>query len=565
MSRYIAIDVDAAGLFVAAGFAKGNSVRVEQALPLTDDPRPLTADTAPELARRLKEVLAASRTPAAPVLLCVGRDRVVIKDVRHPKTGPAEEPAVVRFQAQRDLAEAADTLHLDYVPLPAPAGADDKRATAVFVKRDLYNAARTMCELAGLKLAGFTPRPYATAAAVRRAVAAGTVTPPETPAAPVGVLSLWDGGGEFVVYHGEHMVFSRSVSGMALQSETGLVGEAKRSLAAFASQSPRERLDALYLCEGHAGGSFAARLQQSLPVPVHPFDPLAGSSAADAVPTHLRGRFASAVGLLAARGHGPLPINFVTPRQPRAEPSKSRSWVIVGLLFALLVAAGAGGGLFFLHTGLTLRLAKANADKKMAEEQIAVEKKNLNRLKAVDDFRKRDVNWLDTLYDITAATPDVNKVHVREFDGKIKVAKLDPKANAAAASSGVTAGGTRSTTPVGTKPGTTPAAAPKAAPVEPVADLKLDLVSGSDADDPLVQRLIDDLFKADNKFYATPEVERPTSGTGRRLATVKVELLPRRPETFSRKLVAEFPKQPLLPKQPPVEEPLPFNPDEEFP
>ncbi len=564
MSRYIAIDVDAAGLFVAAGFAKGHSVRVEQALPLTDDPRPLNSETAPELARRLKEVLAASRTPAAPVLLCVGRDRVVMKDVRHPKTGPAEEPAVVRFQAQRDLAEAADTLHLDYVPLPAPAGADDKRATAVFVKRDLYNAARTMCELAGLKLAGFTPRPYATAAAVRRAIAAGTVTPPENPTAPVGVLSLWDGGGEFVVYHGEHMVFSRSVSGMALQSETGLIGEAKRGLAAFASQSPRERLDALYLCEGHSGGgSWAARLQQSLPVPVHPFDPLAGSSAADAVPTPLRGRFAAAVGLLAARGHGPLPINFVTPRQPRAEPSKGRQWVLVGLLFAMLLAAGLGGGLFFLRAGLDRRTAQANAVKKQAVEDIAKEKKTLTKLKAVDEFRKRDVNWLDTLYDITAATPDVNKVRVREFDGKFKVARVETKAAAPAAVPGTTAGGTRGTAPAGANAGTAPKVAAKAAPVEPVADLKLELSSATDAEDPLVQRLIDDLFKADNKFYATPEVERPTTGSGRRQATVKVELLPRSADTWSRKFDAQFPKAP--PKLPPVEEPIPFNPDEEFP
>ncbi len=562
MSRFIAIDVDAAGLFVAAGFAKGNSVRVEQALPVVEDPRQLTPDTAAELGRRLKEALAAARTPSAPVLLCVGRDRVVMKEVRHPKTGPTEEPAVVRFQAQRDLAEAAETLHLDYVPLPAPAGAEDKRATAVFVKKDLYNAARTMCEEAGLKLAGFTPRPYATAAAVRRAVAAGTVTPPETLTAPVGVLTLWDGGGEFVVYHGEHLVFSRSVSGMALQSEAGLVGEAKRSLAAFASQSPRERLDALYLCEGHSGGgSWAARLQQSLPLPVHPFDPLAGSPAADAVPTPLRGRFVAAVGLLAARGHGPLPINFVTPRQPRAEPSKSRTWVLVGLLFVLLFAAGIGGGMYYLNEGLNRRMAKANSDKTKATTEIAAEVKTVNKLKAVEDFRKRDVNWLDTLYDITAATPDVSKVRLREFDGKFKT-KQDIRPTGPAASA-TPAGAKPGTSPTGQQTGGTPAA-PKVAPVEPVADLKLELVSASDAEDPLVQRLIDDLFKADNRFYAKLDTERPNSTLGKRQTIVKVELLPRTADTWKRRFLGVFPKVVEQPK-PPVEEPIPFNPDEDFP
>lgn len=559
LSRFIAIDVDAAGLFVAAGFAKGNSVRVEQALPVVDDPRPLTLDTAAELGRRLKEALAASRTPAAPALVCIGRDRVVLKDVRHPKTAPTEEPAVVRFQAQRDLAESPDSLHLDYVPLPSPAGGDDRRATAVFVKKDLYNAAKVMCEEAGLKLAGVTPRPYATAAAVRHAVAAGTVTPPETPAAPVGVLSLWDGGGEFVVYHGEHLVFSRSVSGMALQSEVGLVGEAKRSLAAFASQSPRERLDALYLCEGHSGGgSWAARLQQSLPLPVHPFDPLVGSASADAVPTAHRGRFAAAVGLLAARGHGPLPINFVSPRQPRAEPSKTRAWVLVGLMLVLLLVVGIGGGLYYLHTGLDRRMTKANADKTRATKEIAVEVKTVNKLKAVDDFRKRDVNWLDTLYDITAATPDVNKVRLRELDGKLK-AKQDVKPTGPGA--GASTAAKPGTTPTGAKPSAAPA--PKTAPVEPVADLRLELVSASDAEDPLVQRLIDDLFKADNKYFAKVDTERPNTSLGKRQTTVKVELLPRTSDTWKRRFLGVFPKVPELPKEPPADEPFPFNPVED--
>lgn len=563
MSRFIAIDVDAAGLFVVAGFANGNSVRVEQALPVTGDPRPLTPDTAPELGRRLKEVLTAARVPPAPVLVCVGRDRVVMKDVRHPKTAPTEEPAIVRFQAQRDLAEPPDTLHLDYVPLPSPAGAEDKRATAVFVKKDLYNAAKLMCESAGLKFAGFTPRPYATAAAARRAVATGVVTPPENPTAPVGVLSLWDGGGEFVVYQGEHLVFTRSVSGMALQSEAGLVGEAKRSLAAFASQSPRERLDALYLCEGHTGGgSWAARLQQSLPVPVIPFDPLSGSPTTEAVPNSLRGRFASAVGLLAARGQGSLPINFVTPRQPRAEPSKGRVWVLLSLLGVMLVAAAVGGGWYYFDSKLTARLAAANNKKKAAADEIKVQEKSVTKLKAVEEFRTRSVNWLDLLYDVTAATPDVNKVRVREFDGKVKPPKQEAKTNTPVAPSAGTAAVAGGPKPLGAKPVVT---APPKVVQEPVAELRLDLVSASDAEDPLVQRLVEDLFQSQNKYYSQATVTRPNTSSGKRQATVEVDLLPRKSDTYKMAFKAEFPKQPALPpKQPPVEEPIPFNPVEDF-
>jgi Tfp pilus assembly PilM family ATPase len=549
VSRFIAIDVDAAGLFVVAGFAKGNSVRVEQAVPVLDDPRPLTPDSAPELGRRLKEALAAARVAPAAALVCVGRDRVVFKDIRHPKTAPAEEPAVVRFQAQRDLAEPPDTLHLDYAPLPSLPGADDKRATAVFVKKDLFNAARAMCEAAGLKMAGFTPRPYASAAAVRRAVAAGTATPPETPTAPIGVLSLWDGGGEFVVYHGEHLIFTRSVSGMALQSETALVGEAKRSLAAYSSQYPRDRLDAVYLSEGHSGGgSWAARLEQSLPLPVHPFDPLVGSPAADALPTHLRGRFTAAVGLLAARGHGPLPINFVTPRQPRAEPSKARNWAMLGVLGVLVLAGGVAAGLYLLHDRLDKKLTAAQQKKKRAEEDMKDAQKVANKVKAIEQFRERDVNWLDLFYDFTVASPDVNKVRVREFEGKFKPAKAEAKAPA--------------NTPL--KPGVKAAAAPPPATkaAEPVADLKVDLVWASDAEDGLVERLVAGMFAQDKQHFASWTAARPTTSSGKRQAVVQVDLLPRKPSEYKWVLKAEFPKV-VVP--PPAEEPnipfdvLPFN------
>lgn len=553
MSRFIAIDVDASGLFVAAGFARGNSVRIDQAVPILDDPRPLTADTAPEVAKRLKEALAAARIAPAPVLVSVGRDRVVLKDIRHPKTAPTEEPAIVRFQAQRDLAEPPDTLHLDYVPMPAPPGAEDKRATAVFVKKDLFNAARILCESAGLKLAGFTPRPYATAAAVRRAIAAGTATPPENLTAPIGVLTLWDGGGEFVVFQGEHLVFSRSVSGMALQSEGALLGETRRSLAAFAAQSPREKLDALYLSEGHSGGgSWAARLQESLPLPVHPFDPLVGNPAADAVPSHLRGRFTPVVGLLAARGAGPLPINFVTPRQPRAEPSRGRSWVLIGLLLLILLGAGIGGGVYFLHDGLDKRAKAAQARKKGADELLVEEKKTFAKLKAIDDFRNRDVNALDLFWDVTEATPDISKVHMREFDLKFKQPKPEVKA---------IGGGGGPTTVIGAKPGVAPApaATPKAAAVEPVAELKLEVVSASDQEDALVQRLVDGLFYTDSRYYSKPYVDR-TNQSGKRQATVRVELLPRKADTFTRKFTAVFPK--TLPPQPPVEDTTPIFFDE---
>jgi hypothetical protein len=98
------------------------------------------------------------------------------------------------------------------------------------------------------------------------------------------------------------------------------------------------------------------------------------------------------------------------------------------------------------------------------------------------------------------------------------------------------------------------AAAPaKSKAIEPVAELRLELVSASDAEDPLVQKLVDELFLAQSSYFVKPEVDHPTTAGGKRQAVVKVELLPRKPESFISKLIAKFPerKQPLPPVEPP--------------
>ena len=100
---------------------------------------------------------------------------------------------------------------------------------------------------------------------------------------------------------------------------------------------------------------------------------------------------------------------------------------------------------------------------------------------------------------------------------------------------------------------------PKTVAAEPVAELKLELVSASDAEDALVQRLVDGLFYADKNYYSKPVVDRTNTG-GRRHATMKVELLPRKADSFVRKFTAVLPKQ--LPPQPPVEDTTPIFIDE---
>ena len=107
----------------------------------------------------------------------LGRDRVILKDLRFPAVPAGEEAAVVRFQAVKELTDAAEDVVIDYVGV-SPPGASEQQVLALIARRELIVTYQAMCQAAGLKLAALTPRPFGVAASVRKATAA---TPPDDP------------------------------------------------------------------------------------------------------------------------------------------------------------------------------------------------------------------------------------------------------------------------------------------------------------------------------------------------------------------------------------------------
>src|SRR5262249_30556250 len=139
--------------------------------------------------------------------------------------------------------------------------------------------------------------------------------------------------------------------------ESALIAELKRNLAVYAGQNPAAPVETVYLTEpDDPGGGWSGRVRAALHVPVYPFDPLADSTAAESIASQLRGRFAGPIGLLAVRAaSATLPINFVQPRQPKADKGPARTRILIGALSLLLLLAMAGVLAF-------LELEKANRE-----------------------------------------------------------------------------------------------------------------------------------------------------------------------------------------------------------
>lgn len=408
MPRFLALDWDHQQVHLVSAKVSKGSVRIERALTWQDERSPNPAD-ADELGRLLRERLEAEHIAPAPLLVCVGRDRVILKEVRYPAVPANEEPAIVRFQAVKELTEPAEEVVIDYVPA-GPVENGQARALVLVLRRELLGTYRSLAQAAGLKLQVVTPRPFGIVSGLRDAMGKSPATPAPEPAdAAIAILTMTERWAEFSVVRGDRLVFARSVTPGA-----SLAGELRRNLALYAGQSHQHPVRALYV----AGGSDLARLQETLAIPVHPFDPLAGVSETE-LPTTARAGFAAAAGLLHAQAAADgVPINFVQPKEPRPakDPNQKRYLVaaaaVAAVLFLAVVACA-------VHLQILdseeqdLRVTQAELESRVQQLE-----KDKTRYKAVDDWIRSDVSWLDELYDVTSLFPEPTDIRLKVFSGE---------------------------------------------------------------------------------------------------------------------------------------------------
>jgi hypothetical protein len=408
----LALDWDAGHVHLLAATAGKGGLKIDRALSWPEE-QPPSAATAAGLGQRLKEHLKEAGIAPAPLVVAIGRDRVILKEVRYPAVPAHEEPAVVRFQAVKELTDPPDEVTIDYQAGDSPDSSGEQRALAVAVRKDVVAAYKAIAAAAGVKLVAAAPRAFGVIACLRR-----TANPAPDPGTAFAALSVGDKGGEFAVARGESLAFARPVAGPALNSDAALLGEIRRNLAVYAGQAPQHPVRALYVADADDQSlGVADRLRDTLAIPVFRFDPLAGEQPPAGAKV---GSFAGVAGLLHLyrKGKG-LPINFVKPREPKppADPNRrllTGAGIAAGVLILLL------GGYGYSKLSQIDRDIAAKAKEKAAYDEDLLLKYDADerRIAAVDQWQKSEVVWLDEIYNLTARFPDVSKVKLTELQGE---------------------------------------------------------------------------------------------------------------------------------------------------
>lgn len=400
MPRYLALDWDHNQLLVVAATVSAGGVRIQRAAVWPEDQSPNLAE-AESLGKRLRERLKGAGIAPAPVLACIARDRLILKEARIPPVPEHEEPALVRFQAVKDLVDPPDEVVIDYALAEDHRSGVERLAQVFILRRELLQAYQALCKSAGLKLLGLTPRSFGSVACFWKVAGTTVLTPlPDSVERPVAILTVAERRAEFCVARGQKLLLSRG-----LVVGPGLSGEIRRNLTFCNSRFPQQSIRTLYVAGGDAL-VLRDQLQESLGILVHPLDPFGGAEGPH-LPGINRGAFLGAVGLLHLQADkSGLPVNLARPKQPRPprDPNKPRLLAGLGLAAALLL--GIVGYSYIRLTAANKEyqalLARDN-ELRTIRDQLELD---AQRIKALDEWAALDINWLDELYDLTDRFPD---------------------------------------------------------------------------------------------------------------------------------------------------------------
>ena len=425
MARLLALDLDPRELRLLLANRQGATIVVEevrtQPIKEVEGVDPVEA-----MGEALKILLADGRHRGAEALVTLPRNEVELRLLNMPPLPAEELPDAVRLQAVREFSEMDEDWPLDYLPVYETS--EQMTVLAAGLKPKRLAAYRRILEQAELKPRAMVLRATAAALLARQGV-------PDTETAAQVELAIEDLGEsmEITVLRAGVPVLIRTIASPHLPSEQRvdyLAQEVRRTLLSARNQLQGDTVQGVVLFAAKEGPfdahPLAMGLQSRVNLPVRLVDPFeqvtwdAKRGAETALPP---GRFAAAIGLLAAQppgssSHAPPTLDLLNPR--RAEPPRSYRREIFAAVAACLALALLGGGLVFWQ------LSEIDAQIAGVEQQIQRDKKaaeaavqRIAEVEAVRTWEQMEVNWLQLMQDVSQRIPDAEKARFSKWQARL--------------------------------------------------------------------------------------------------------------------------------------------------
>lgn len=345
----------------------------------------------------------------AELTVVASRDMVEMRTLSVPHMDADELPMVIRFQAQRQLANMTDNWTLDYVLLPPVPGQEMQTALVGAVAPEHIKMIESTCSGQGLQVKHIALRPIEIA---RFAVSHGLQA-----SGSALVVSLSQGQADLLLLKNGQVVLLR---GTKLPSEpeqlaSALSGEVRRSMMAASSQLGSAQLESAMLIAPEAlRAASEAAVSDACGTQLVCVDPatIVGDKVDNREQLILEGsgRLAAIAGAAnLSPSDKKTSLDFKNPKKPAPKKKKTGLYVLAAAA-ALLVAVG--GVSWWYHTNQMLDedLAMYEAEVEGKEDPVNSARKKIAQFKEVEQFMDGSPNFLEILTYISEKMPESDKV-----------------------------------------------------------------------------------------------------------------------------------------------------------
>lgn len=407
MSKQTIIDWQKDSLLVATCNVRGTHAslhKVSQQACAEDSAE--TAGMSEALSKAVYE-LGVSKTS---VVVVASREVVEVRTLSVPRIDSEELPDVIRFQAQRQLANMGDNWALDYVMLPDAPGQEMQTALVGAISPAEIGAMESACAASNLQLTHIALRPIEIA---RYAVGSGKL--PSSGAAMMVCLS--EGHADLLILKAGQVVLVRGTKLPEEQDQVAgaVAGEVRRSLMAAAPQLGTEAVAQVLL---FAAPDLAELAEHSLSAAVNA--PVSAVDPASLLPTNLPSRehlsHSHAHRIAAIAGSATLSaadkkttLDFKNPKKRPPKKKNTARYVLAAAAGVALLLAGASWW-YSTNRGLDEDLAFYEDEVEGKEELVKAARKKINELAEIENFLEGAPNFLDELAYISQRIPPAEEV-----------------------------------------------------------------------------------------------------------------------------------------------------------
>ncbi|MEM8734926.1 MAG: hypothetical protein AAGG44_11920 [Planctomycetota bacterium] len=343
---------------------------------------------------------------AVTVVVC--RSMAEVRTISVPRVDSAELPDIIRFQAQRQLANMGDGWTLDYVMLP-DSGQEMQTALVGAIPPATIQSVSSVCSAANLQLQKIALRPLEIA---RQAVAAGNLR-----SGMSLIVSVCEAGADLIFTQDGQTVLLRNTR-LPHESEgadKAIEGEIRRSLLAASGELGDVTISkALVIGNSDNGGSIKTAVDQVLGLTAE-YIPLTNflGSGVDAADTSILDQGNRLVGVC---GAGLLPaadqahfIDFKDPKKRPPPKSKTMQYALAAVAALLVVGAGVSWW-YKTNADLDSELELLTAENEEKETLVDRAKVKTQHLAEVKAFTDGSIQYLDAFADITERMPESKKI-----------------------------------------------------------------------------------------------------------------------------------------------------------